>query len=164
MPLKRPRAATRTIAVPLIGAVLLAAAATGCGSSSGGAAATTGTTPKAAAAFIQDVTTQFSRGQSGRLWDTLVPADQAAVSRARYMACQSNEGFEIQKFKVLETYADTIDVGGKQTPSTAVSVQVTSDDGMTTATMHAVSVGGTWRWTLPAADLAAYAKGKCPTS
>ena len=164
MPLKSPRAATRTIAAPLIAAVLLAAAATGCGSSSGGATSTTGTSPKAAADFIHSVTTQFSRGQSGRLWDTLVPADQAAVSRARYMACQSNEGFEIQKFKVLETYADPIDVGGKQTPSTAVSVQVTSDDGETTATMHAVAVGGTWRWTLPAADLAAYAKGKCPTS
>ena len=163
MPLKRPSAVARTCAPPLIVAALLAVAATGCGSG-GGSAATTGGSSKAAAAFIQAVTTQFSRGQSGRLWDTLVPADQAAVSRARYMACQSNEGFEIQKFKVLETYADTIDLGGKATPSTAVSVQVTSDDGLTTATMHAVSVRGAWRWTLPAADLAAYRRGTCPTS
>lgn len=163
MPLKRPHAATRTCAAPLIAAALLAAAATGCGSS-GGAAATTGSSSKAAAAFIQAVTTQFSRGQSGRLWDSLVPADQAVVSRARYMACQRNEGFEIQKFKVLETYADTIDVGGKPTPSTAVSVQVTSDDGLTTATMHAIPLRGTWRWTLPAADLAAFKQSTCPTS
>ena len=65
---------------------------------------------------------------------------------------------------MLETYGDTIDVGGKATASTAVSVQVTSDDGMTTATMHAVSVSGSWRWILPAADYAAYKRGVCPSS
>jgi hypothetical protein len=156
-------ASARKGAVPLLAAALVAVAATGCGNSGGTAAGTSGTA-KAAAAFIRTVTTEFSRGQSGRLWETLVPADQAVVSRARYMACQSNEGFELQKFKVLETYADTIDIGGKPTSSTAVSVQVTSDDGLTTATMHAVSVGGTWRWTLPASDLAAYKLGKCPSS
>ena len=110
------------------------------------------------------MTTQFSRGQAGRLWDSLTPADQAVVTRARYTACQSNEGFALQKFKVLETYADTIDVAGKPTPSTAVSVQVTSDDGLTTATMHAVSVAGTWRWILPASEYAAYKQGTCPAS
>ena len=145
----------------LVAVAILATVVTACGSSGGSA---TGGGSKSAAAFVKTVTTQFSRGQAGRLWDTLVPADQAIVTRARYMACQTNEGFQLQNFKVLETYGDTVDVDGKSTPSTAVSVQVTSDDGMTTATMHAVSVGGSWRWMLPAADYAAYKRGVCPPS
>jgi hypothetical protein len=80
------------------------------------------------------------------------------------MACQSNSGFDLQKFKVLETYDDEAVVAGKATPATAVSVQVTSDDGVTTATMHAVKLGGKWRWILPAKDYAAYKNGKCPAS
>jgi hypothetical protein len=78
------------------------------------------------------------------------------------MACQSNEGFDLIRLKVLQTYADTVDLAGKPTPSTAVSLKVTADDGTTTATMHAVKVGATWRWILSPADYASYAKGKCP--
>jgi hypothetical protein len=140
-------------------AALVAALATGCGSSSG-----TGGSGNSAGDFIRQVTTQFSRGQAGPLWDTLHPADQAIVSRARYMACQSNAGFDLTKFKVLQTYADTVDIGGTATPSTAVSVRVTADDGITTATMHAVKVKGAWRWILSPSDYAAYAKGKCPSA
>ena len=33
---------------------------------------------------------------------------------------------------------------------------------MTTATMHAVSFNGKWRWILSPADYAAYKQGKCP--
>jgi hypothetical protein len=137
--------------------VLLAAAGCGSGTSPGGSGS-------AAGSFIKDVTTQFSRGQSGRLWDSLLPSDQAIVSRARYMACESSSGFDLTKFKVLETYPDTIQVSGKATPSTAVSVRVTSDDGVTTATMHAVKTGGTWRWLLSPRQRAAYSLGKCPTA
>lgn len=145
----------RRLAAPAV-ATAIVILASGCGS--GGSASGT----SSAAAFVRQVTTQFARGQSGRLWDSLHPADQAVVSRARYMACQSSEGFEIQKFKTLETYADTIDVAGRATRSTAVSVQVNSDDGVTTATMHAVKVAGAWRWVLSAADFAAYKSGRCP--
>jgi len=90
------------------------------------------------------------------------PADQAVVSRARYVECQTNEGFDLQKLKVLETYPETIDVAGKATPSTAVSLRTTASDGTTTATMHAVLLNGKWRWILSAADYAAYKQGKCP--
>jgi hypothetical protein len=153
-----PRAHLRTYSLALVAAAI-ALGASGCGS--GGGSTPSGNS-KNATDFIRSVTTQFSRGQSGRLWDTLIPADKAVVSRHRYMSCAGNEGFDLQKFKVLEAYADTIDVGGKATAAMAVSVQVTSDDGITTATMHAVSVGGTWHWILPASDYAAYKQGKCP--
>jgi hypothetical protein len=145
--------------VVVLAVVALVSALTGCGggSSSNGSS-------QSAASFIDQVITQFSRGQAGPLWDTLHPADQAVVSRARYMACQKNEGFDLTKINVLQTYSDTVNVGDKPESSTAVSIRVTADDGITTATMHAVKVNGKWRWILSPADYAAYKAGKCPSS
>jgi hypothetical protein len=142
----------------LVTAALLSALAAGCGGTG------TARSGSSAADFIRLVTTQFSRGQTGPLWDTLIPADQAIVTRARYMECHTTSGFDLQKFKVLQTYSDTVVVSGKATPATAVSVRVTADDGVTTATMHAVSVKGTWRWILSPTDSTAYKQGKCPSS
>lgn len=148
--------ATRFVAGALI--VAATALAVGCGGSGGGGAPR----KESAADFIRRVTVEFSRGQSGRLWDELHPADQAIVARARFVQCQHNDGFHLKTFKVLETYDEPTDVDGAAESSTAVSVRVTSDDGETTATMHAVSVGGKWRWILQPADAAAYRKGVCP--
>ena len=143
----------RALAVVCIAAG--AALAAGCG---GG-----GSRTQSASDFVRQVTSEFSRGQTGRLWDELHPADQAVVTRTRFISCQSNEGFGLRKFKVLETYNETVDVGGKNAESTAVSVQVTSDDGITTATLHAVPVAGKWRWILQPSDYAAYKRGTCPS-
>jgi hypothetical protein len=148
-------------AATLAAAALVAALSTGCGAGGGSSAAGS---KQSAADFIRQVTTQFSRGQSGRLWETLHPADQAVVSRARYTACESNSGFDLRKFKVLETYAETVDIAGTSMPSTAVSVRTTADDGVTTATVHAVSLNGKWRWILSPADYSAYKHGNCPSS
>lgn len=144
----------RAAAMVLIGAT--AALAGGC-SSSGSHPGT-----QSAADFVSHVTTEFSRGQSGRLWDELLVADQRVVTRSQFVACQANEGWNLKSLKVLETYADAVQADGKSLPSTAVSVRVTSDDGVTTATMHAVPVNGKWRWVLQPADRSAYKKGKCP--
>ncbi len=114
-----------------------------------------------AAAFLRQVTTEFSRGQAGRLWDDLVPAEQAVVSRSAYVSCARN-GFRMKQFKVLDEYREPVSVLSRQMDATAVTVQVTSDDGVTTATMHAVQVGGRWRWILARADLAAFRSGRCP--
>jgi hypothetical protein len=153
---------TSHVSLALVAAALLVFAATGCGSGNNGSSVGAGT--QSASDFLRQITTQFSRGQSGRLWDTLHPSDQAVVSRDRYTACQRNEGFNMTGMKVLETYSDPVDIAGKTMPATAVSVRVTSDDGVTTATMHAVRVGGSWRWILSSADYAAYQKGTCPSS
>ena len=61
-------------------------------------------------------------------------------------------------------YPDTVYLAGKATPSTAISVRVTADDGTTTATMHAISINGKWRWILSPTQSAAYKNGKCPPS
>lgn len=126
----------------------------GCGSSAG--------KTESADSFMRRITTEFSRGQAGRLYDSLVPAEQRVVTRAKYLACQRNGGFRMRSFKVLDRYSEQVDIEGTEEPSTAVTVQVTSDDGVTTATMHAIKVGGSWHWMLQPADLAVYAAGRCP--
>jgi hypothetical protein len=130
----------------------------GCGGGGGGSQSGT----ESASDFVKRITTEFSRGQSGRLWDELLPADQRVVKRAFFVSCQANEGWNLKSIKVLDTYDDPVAVGAKNVPSKAVTVRVSSDDGITTATMHAVSVNGTWRWVLQSSDRAAYAGGKCP--
>lgn len=148
------RRARLAVTVGLV--IALAALLAGCGGSNKSAG-----TPSATN-FVKRITLEFSRGQSGRLWDELHPADQAVVSRALFVKCEGNEGFGLRKIKVLDTYDDQTVVAGAARAAKAVTLRVTSDDGVTTATMHAISVAGKWRWTLQAADRTAYAKGKCP--
>jgi hypothetical protein len=142
---------------PVVAIVVLATAACGSG---GGAAGSGG--KESAKAFVERITTEFSRGQSGRLWDELAPADQAIVSRARYTACEGNEGFTLRAVKVLDEYSEPVEVDGASEHSDAVTLQVTSDTGVTTATLHALPVGGRWQWILSSADRAAFRSGKCP--
>ncbi len=153
----RRRGARLAAAVALAGVAAVAVAGCTRGSSSASKPAT-----QSAPDFVRRVTMEFSRGQSGRLWDELLPADQRVVTRARFVECQANEGWALKSINVLETYDDPVVVGAKSLPAKAVSVRVTSDDGITTATMHAVSVGGKWRWVLQSSDRRAYAAGKCP--
>lgn len=141
-------------------AAVLAAACGGGGSGTSGGS----TAQESAADFVRRITTEFSRGQSGRLWDALLPADQRVVTRARFVECQQNEGWNLKSIKILETYDDPVDVAGKSMPSKAVSVRVASDDGVTTATIHAVSVSGSWRWILQSQDRGRYKNGKCPST
>lgn len=147
------RLAVRIASIAAVAAALSLAA--GCG----------GSGKESAADFAKRVTTEFSRGQSARLWDELLPAQQAVVPKARFLACEGNQGFGLQKIKVLETYDEAVEVDGKaesSESSKAVTLQVTSDDGRTTATMHAIAAGGHWHWILKPADVAAYKSGKCP--
>jgi hypothetical protein len=150
----------RGAVVSLIGATALLAvgSAAGCGGSGGGGAGGKESAP----VFVQRITTEFARGQSGRLWDQLAPADQAIVSRARYTACQGNEGFTLKSVKVLDSYSEAVEIDGASERSDAVTLQVTSDSGVTTATIHALPTGGGWHWILSAADRAAFSAGKCP--
>jgi len=142
------------IPLRLTAAACLVAVLAACGGSTGKG--------ESAPAFMKRITTEFARGQSTRLWVDLAPAEQAVVPLSRYLACQKNVGFRLRSFKVLETYDEPYTVLGRPVASTAVSTQVTSDDGVTTATMHAIRAGGRWRWVLQPADLAAYRSGRCP--
>ncbi len=132
--------------------VVAAGAVAGCGGSGG----------DSATAFAKRITTEFARGQSGRLWTTLLPSQQAIVTKSRFLTCQGSQGFGLRTIKVLDTYGEAVDVEGRNEDSTAVTLQVTSDDGRTTATMHAIRTGSGWHWILSSAQMRAYAQGKCP--
>lgn len=147
----------RFTAVLALGAAATLAA--GCAGGGGGGA---GSGKQSATGFIEQVTTEFSRGQAGRLWGQLYPADQALVTRAKYVQCQGNEGFGLKSVKVLDSFSEPVDVDGVSQQAEAVTVQVLADDGKTTATVHAISSGGQWRWILSPAERAAYKSGKCP--
>jgi hypothetical protein len=152
---RRPRSRVALIGLAVSVAVLATAACGGGGGSAGSGG------KESAPAFVQRITTEFSRGQAGRLWDELAPGDQAVVSRARYAACQGNEGFTLKSVKVLDSYSEAVEVDGSSERSDAVTLQVTSDTGVTTATIHALPTGGKWHWILSSADRAAFLAGKC---
>jgi hypothetical protein len=162
MPLTTGGSLRRRRVLPVVAAAALvfATAILGGGCFGGGGGSQSGA--GSPADFVRRITTEFSRGQSGRLWDELLPADQRVVTRAFFVNCQANEGWNLKSLKVLETYDDPVAIGAKTVPSKAVTVRVSSDDGITTATMHAVSLNGTWRWVLQSSDRTAYAAGKCP--
>ena len=115
-----------------------------------------------AAGFAKRITTEFSRGQAQRLWVDLLPAQQRIATKARFLACQGNQGFSLQRIKVLETYDEPVEIERKADDATAVTLQVSSTDGLTTATMHAIKLDGRWRWILSPAQIDAYKSGKCP--
>lgn len=151
-----PRFARVAVAASLSLAGILFAA--GCG----GTTSVANQNAKAADAFVRRITVEFSRGQSGRLWDELLPSDQRVVSRGRFVECQANGGWNLKSLKVLDDYSDPVSVGTKTLNSRAVTVRVTSDDGITTATMHAISVHRGWRWILQPSDRLSYLNGTCP--
>ncbi len=156
------RAVQRPLVRLLAATVLVGATAVLVAGCFGGGAGSSQPGTESAATFVRRITTEFSRGQSGRLWDELLPADQRVVTRARFVGCQANEGWNLRSIKVLETYDDPVHVGATSFQAKAVSVRATSDDGVTTATMHAVSVNGRWHWVLQSSDREAYKSGKCP--
>lgn len=137
----------------LLALAVVTASLAGCGGSS--------TRAEPAESFVKQVTVEFSRGQAGRLWEQLVPAEQAVVPRSLYVSCAGN-GFRLRSFKILERYDESVPVLGKELPATAVSVQVVSDDGVTTATIHAVRDRGRWHWVLSRSQLASLRSGRCP--
>jgi hypothetical protein len=135
---------------------------------------TTATEPEQDAGdFLKEITERGLRGQYGRNWETLHPAHQAIVSRAKYDSCerQNDQGTGATKIDITveDTYTEPVLVKGLGTvPSTAVTLRFSYDNPLTGkpaeehATGHAVAVDGQWRWILKPQDYDAFVKGKCP--
>ena len=87
----------------------------------GGTSNTAQQRTKAAGTFVRQVTLEFSRGQSGRLWDQLLGSDQTVVSRSRFVECQANTGWNLKSLKILDGYDDAVAVGAKTVSATAVT-------------------------------------------
>jgi hypothetical protein len=162
----------------------LLAAMTGCSSSkesvtvtvaqtstSGTSTTTTTTTPSETAdAFYKRLLGYDFKGQWGRTWDVLHPAEKRYVTRERFTDCmQQSSGDlpELVSIKTVEVYDDPLDLKGiPQKSSKAVTYKLTLKSGdqqeSTTQTSHAVLVGDHWTWILKDADLASYKAGDCP--
>jgi hypothetical protein len=105
---------------------------------------------------------------NGRLdsaYDTLHPAYQRFVPRARFVACTRKAALgELDSIKILDVSDSPVEIPGSgRVPAKAVRVRLTSSDGgSTTLVNHEVKVGSHWRWVLNAAAARAYRAGRCP--
>lgn len=104
----------------------------------------------------------FYKGQYARVYTRLHPAQQALVSRERYIEC-NNAARQDVKMKVIESYRDYVQILGttKTANATEVTVRFTFHDGASvTHTFPLVDIGGgDWRWLN---DPSEYDNGGCP--
>ena len=141
-------------------------AASPAGTTSGAATAVTtaaGTTTAEAptetpARFLVRVNEQILKGQFGRAWESLHPAQQTFLRRSELAACHGTVQYPANAtFRVTETYREPYEVFGTKLtrPSTAVTIQVVvsyEEEGeritsvIETFTQHAFRVGNRWTW------------------
>jgi hypothetical protein len=138
---------------------LLAAAAAGCTLSENEQDRTAGVE-------VKDVIEQEYVGDYGTVWDTLHPRHQRLVSRKDYEDCRRTIDVKgtIESVLILDVRDQPLTVYGlrPRTPSKAVKVRVTTDEGGYTATYHVVRVGDRWRWVLSDRAARGFARGPCP--
>jgi hypothetical protein len=138
---------------------LLSAAAAGCTLSENEQDRTAGVE-------VKDVIEQEYVGDYGKVWDTLHPRHQRLVSRKAYEDCRRTIDVKgtIESVLILDVRDQPLTVYGlrPRTPSKAVKVRVTTDEGGYTATYHVVRVGDRWRWVLSDRAARGFARGPCP--
>jgi hypothetical protein len=133
-----------------LGATLLLA---GCGGDDGPG--------RAQARFLDDL----YNGRLDSAYDTLHPAYQRFVPRARFVTCTRKAALGgLDSIEILDVHNDPVHLPGSgRVPAKAVRVRLTSSDGgSTTFVNHEVKVGSRWRWVLNAAAARAYRAGRCP--
>ena len=107
----------------------------------------------------------INKGQWGREWDELHPAQQELVPRDLFIQC-APAGLEVQVTDVLETYEEDVVIDGtdQSVRATALTVEFKSgQDPLANSdidTFHEVVVAGEWRWIM--ADVEGYRRGQCP--
>jgi hypothetical protein len=117
---------------------------------------------RAQARFLDDL----YNGRLDSAYDTLHPAYQRFVLRARFVACTRKAALgELDSIKILDVSDSPVEIPGSgRVPAKAVRVRLTSSDGSsTTFVNHEVKVGSHWRWVLNAAAARAYRRGRCPS-
>jgi hypothetical protein len=161
----------------LVAVVCIVTFGVGCGGGNGDGeqASPTRTTPEQdAGAYMKEVTERSLRGQYGRVWESLHPAHQAVVTRDRFDTCESQDeggaGATRITVKVVDTYEEPVGIRGtdETADSTAVTLRFSYSNPLTGKpaeehqTVHAIPVGGEWKWIFDAPSYNAYAKGECP--
>ena len=128
--------------------------------------------PEDAGGFVTTLIRDLGRGDTAKAWGSLHPLHRDRVPRARYVECESRDGFggTVTKVDVLDVKDEPATIPGQfgEQPSTAVTVGVTldvpaSDDPERfTLTAHVFPVDGEWTWVIGPVDYAAYMTGNCP--
>lgn len=128
--------------------------------------------PEPAGAFVTTLIRELGRGETAQAWESLHPLQREQVPRARYVDCESGDGFggAVTKVDVLDVKQESAAIPGQfgKRPSTAVTVGVTLDvpeseqSERFTLTAHVFETGGKWSWVIGPVDYAAYMTGNCP--
>ena len=156
----------RTVPVLVLGAATIAAAGAFAVVWKSSAAAASRGDP---AAFAERVVRLVAANRYAEAWDLLDPRQQAFVPRNDYVRCEQLTPIP-GRLARLERHGvrdETVRVPGTAQVTTVKGVTlklvITGVTRVTlTHTFHAVAVGGSWRWYLPSARLAAYSAGYCP--
>ena len=111
-------------------------------------------------------------GKTAKAWESLHPLHRKRVSQARYVECESRDGFggTVTKVDVLDVKEEPASIPGEfgKQPSTAVTVGVTLAVAESkaperfTLTAHVFQTDGKWSWVIGPVDYAAYMTGNCP--
>lgn len=128
--------------------------------------------PESAGAFVTTLIRELGRGETAQAWESLHPLHREQVPQARYVECESRDGFggTVTKIDVLDVKAEPAAIPGQfgKRPSTAVTVGVTLDVPESeeperfTLTAHVFDTDGEWSWVVGPVDYAAYMTGNCP--
>lgn len=116
-----------------------------------------------ASAFAEKTLEQARKGQNGRRWDDLHPAQQAIVSKEQFITCTQDDSFPVDDIDATEEFPETVtvpEVGEVET--TAVTVEYSIGERSDAITMHFLQVDDAWKWFITPDDLAAFAAGECP--
>ena len=104
-------------------------------------------------------------GRLDSVYETLHPAYQRFVPRARFVTCTRRAALgKPDSIEVIDVYNSPVEIPGSgRVDAKAVRVRLTSSDGgSSTFVNHEVKLGRSWRWILNDAGARAYRAGRCP--
>src|SRR5215217_2938251 len=122
---------------------------------------------RGAGAAVKRGVEQMYFGDYGAAWAELHPRHRRFVTRSEYEECR--RGIDVagtlESVLILDVRDEPLTIYGlpPRTPSKAVKVRVTTDEGEFTATYHVVLVDGTWRWVLSNGAARGFARTDCPS-
>jgi hypothetical protein len=131
-----------------------------------------GDEPEPPGVFVTTLIRDLGSGKTAKAWESLHPLHRKRVSQARYVECESRDGFggTVTKVDVLDVKKEPASIPGEfgKQPSTAVTVGVTLAVAESkaperfTLTAHVFETDGKWSWVIGPVDYAAYMTGNCP--
>jgi hypothetical protein len=109
------------------------------------------------------------KGQYGRAWDLLAPAQQAVVSRRSYQRCQQPYRSpakldEVKAVGVSKHPLHLAGIAGQRVNLVILRFKSSARDQTVTATVnfYVISIGRDWRWLLDRPSISSYSSGSCP--